>query len=64
MLCDVGFLQWRVPTPLPFLRVGWIGALRLSPPFPGDPNTFYKKVLWGVFRRLNTFSEGSWSPRV
>ena len=23
-----------------------------------------KKVLWGVFRWLNTFSEGSWIPRV
>ena len=23
-----------------------------------------KKVVWGVFRRLNTFSEGSWIPRV
>ena len=22
-----------------------------------------KKVVWGVFRRLNTFSEGSWIPR-
>ena len=23
-----------------------------------------KKVLWGVFRGLNTFLEGIWSPRV
>ena len=23
-----------------------------------------KKVVWGVFRSLNTFSEGSWIPRV
>ena len=23
-----------------------------------------KKVVWGVFRRSNTFSEGSWIPRV
>ena len=23
-----------------------------------------KKVVWGVFRRLNTFSEGSWIHRV
>ena len=22
-----------------------------------------KKVLWGVFRGLNTFLEGIWSPR-
>ena len=22
-----------------------------------------KKVVWGVFRRLNSFSEGSWIPR-
>ena len=26
--------------------------------------TPFKKVLWGVFRGLNTFLEGVWSPRV
>ena len=47
---------------------GWkspVGRLQRHGEFvcPRAPNTF-KKVLWGVFRGLNTFLEGIWSPRV
>ena len=34
--------------------------LLLAPRAPSIPS---KKVLWGVFRGLNTFLEGIWSPR-
>ena len=32
-------------------------------PFPIGIQIPSEKVVWGVFRRLNTFSEGSWIPR-
>ena len=38
-----------------YLKTRFFGALGLQIPS--------KKVLWGVFRGLNTFLEGIWSPR-